>query len=170
MGDRTAFDAVIKINTDDDRQRLIGVETKYHEYPTAEPRARTDRAGTKSPRTVRGRYRQVAETAGMFSNPEMIDQIVGDKVEQVWRDHLLALACHQHDPERVVDVRYVLVAPAANPPWAVLANRYNTMLAPSMRSTFEHRTVDELIDAVASVVDYSEFRARYLDVVIQPVA
>jgi hypothetical protein len=43
-------------------------------------------------------------------------------LEQIWRDHLLALACQQASPD-VVAVRYVLLAPADNPAWPAVSEK-----------------------------------------------
>lgn len=167
LGDRTAFDAVIWIDTPDGRRRLIGIETKYHEYPTAAPK-RADPNGDQDGPGAPSRYREVADAAEMFADPATVDTIAVQRVEQVWRDHLLALACRQLEPTKIIEVRYVLVAPAQNPPWVALAGEYADLLAPATRPTFEHRTIDELVHSAADIVDFDSFKARYLDVHVTP--
>lgn len=155
LGDRTAFDCMIEIGTGEGRA-IIGIATKYHEYPMATPRAKTPK--------VPSRYRDVTSNAHLFIDADQPQQIWGKKVEQVWRDHLLALACKQHDAGPA-NVRYLLVAPAANPAWAPLVDEYRAMLQAGARSTIEYRTIESLLAAAGDVLPHAaEFRARYLDV------
>ena len=153
LGDRTAFDAVLDIELDGER-RLVGIETKYHEYPI------TEAAG----RLPRQRYLEVTERADLFEEMEWLDTVWGTDLEQVWRDHLLALACQQEAAD-IIAVRYVLLAPAMNPPWALLAERYTKLLKPEARATFEYVNLDALLDTAADLLPHAaEFQSRYLDV------
>ncbi len=152
LGDRTAFDVALCIN-DDDEQRLIGIETKYHEFPKAPSRSRSN-----------PRYQEVTSRAGLFLDPTEIAIVAESELEQLWRDHLLVLACQQHDAGPSV-VRYVLAAPAANPSWQPLAATYRNLLSPSTKPTFEYRSLESLLTEAADLLPHSsEFRARYLDV------
>jgi len=153
LGDRTAFDAVLNIELDGER-RLVGIETKYHEYPITEPVGRSPRQ----------RYLDVTEQAGLFEGTEWLDKVWATDLEQIWRDHLLALACQQESAD-ITAVRYVLVAPALNPPWALLAERYTGLLKPDARTTFEYVSLEALLAAASDLLPHSsEFRSRYLDV------
>jgi len=157
LGDRTAFDCMLEIGTGTDRT-IIGIETKYHEYPMATSRKKTP--------TVPPRYLAVSARAGLFVDADQPQQIWGKKVEQVWRDHLLALACKQHDAGPA-NVRYLLVAPEANPAWKPLVDEYRALLQPDARGTVEYRTVESLLADASDVLPHAnEFRARYLDVVL----
>lgn len=162
LGDRTAFDAVLHI-VDRGIRRLIGIETKYHEYPKAELVTST-RKGKQLTRAPNPRYLEVTRDANLFEDTDWLGQIWGAPVEQVWRDHLLALACQQH-PDWPDEVRYVLVAPTANPAWKPLAAAYSAMLTESASPSFEYRSVDALIEATADLLPHAAaFRHRYLDV------
>ncbi|MCU1360984.1 MAG: hypothetical protein JWN99_2273 [Ilumatobacteraceae bacterium] len=161
LGDRTAFDAVLHVSAG--VSRLIGVETKYHEYPIIEPTSRR-RDGVKVPRVPRNRYIDLTERAELFATPHWLEQIWGTELEQIWRDHMLAIACRHASPD-IADVRYVLVAPEGNPPWATLAAKYSNLLAPAMRKTFEYRSLEVLLDSAADVLPGADvFRSRYLDI------
>lgn len=160
LGDRTAFDAALFLRHETGTT-VVGVETKYHE-----------RAPATRTKEIRAEYRRVAEHAGMFNEPRTIDEVQGTPAEQVWRDHLLALACRQVPPpgiDRIADVRYVLVAPSGNPAWADVCRNYEALLARQVHPTFEYRTLDALIDEVADLLPHTaDFRARYLDVEVEP--
>ncbi|MCU1400347.1 MAG: hypothetical protein JWN62_3456 [Acidimicrobiales bacterium] len=162
LGDRTAFDAVLHVEHEG-QTTLIGIETKYHEYPITEAVTRVSR-GAAVTRSPRPRYIVVTERAGLFASHNWIDEIWGTDLEQIWRDHMLALACMQASAD-ITAARYVLVAPAMNPPWADLADRYSTMLTPETRVTFAYRSLESLLDQVADLVPHAhDFRNRYLAV------
>ena len=81
LGDRTAFDAVIRVGPETGGH-LIGVETKYHEYPITQRRASNE----EPPQ----RYVEVSTTAKLFRSAGGVAKVWGTAMEQVWRDHLLA--------------------------------------------------------------------------------
>lgn len=148
LGDRTAFDAVFHIG--EGRTHLIGVETKYHEYPIVE----RHKSG------VPAIYSAVAQRAQLFKSSSALDAIWNTDLEQVWRDHLLALACRQHE-HGWQQVKYVLVAPAGNPAWKPLVERYRSLLTSEAAETVEYRSVENLLDA--GVLTHADaFRRRYL--------
>lgn len=156
LGDRTAFDAVLHI-TGAAGSSLIGIETKYHEYPGS------TRHGDPIPK----RYREVTNAASMFAD-DWESHVWGTRVEQVWRDHLLALACKQAD-DGLTRTRYVLTAPAANRVWEDLASEYRGLLRPEARPTFDYRTIDSLLaDAEDLLPHRTVFAQRYLEVDLDP--
>lgn len=148
LGDRTAFDAVFHIG--EGRQHLIGVETKYHEHPMTERHT----AG------IPAAYRRVAQQARLFKRPGSVEDIWNSDLEQVWRDHLLALSCQQHE-DGWKKTKYVLVAPAGNPAWKPLVQRYRDLLTDEAAQTVEYRSLESLLDA--KVLSHADvFRRRYL--------
>jgi hypothetical protein len=151
VGDRTAFDVALVIGPDSSPQTVIGIETKYHEHATREA---LPHAETRMPR-----YREVAETSGAFV-PDWENRILGTELQQVWRDHLLLLAMLQKPGWK--EGRYVLVHPAGNPSFHELGKRYRDVLEDD--STFEVRTVEELVDAgvLHSSDTEKRFHERYL--------
>ena len=153
LGDRTAFDDVLRTHGPDG-PTLIGIETKYHEAPERPSKARP----------MPSRYAEVTERAQLFESEQWADHVWGTRLEQIWRDHLLALACRQH-PNGPPTVRYVLVAPNGNPAWRPLAEEYNSLLTDEARSTFEYRSLEDLIDTASNLLRHAAaFRTRYLDV------
>jgi hypothetical protein len=155
-GDRTAFDAVVHVGGN--RPALIGIETKYHEAPERQ----------RSHAEVKPSYEHIVEATGMFDGDTWRHEVAGTELEQIWRDHLLALAYGLRDVG-LDRVRYVLLAPSANPAWSRLAGRYGAMLTPPVRDTFEFRAIETMLDAVdPPLPDASAFASRYLDVVLPP--
>ena len=160
LGDRTAFDAVLHVGIGESTN-VIGIETKYHEYAAAEPVVRR-RRGVEQRREAKERYLDVTEAAGLFQYSDWLEGVWGHDVEQVWRDHLLALACQQS--AETDEALYVLVAPRANPAWSRLGRKYDDMLADGARHSFQYRSVDELLDSAADLLpDVEDFRDRYLN-------
>jgi hypothetical protein len=93
-----AFD----IDAADGTRGIIGVETKYHEHAKAEAVPRPE---------ALARYLEVARRSGAFVDGfERL--LVGTDLQQIWLDHLLALAMRQHPSGRWSWARFVLVYPA----------------------------------------------------------
>lgn len=162
LGDKTAFDVALLVRNGD-LTTLIGIETKYHEYPVVEPIVVRKR-GVERTRVPRSRYLEVTAAGELFTGDSWLERVWGSDVEQVWRDHLLAHAWQQQ--RGAVDrAAYVLVAPAANPAWSPLVERYREMLTDSGRATFLYRTVDDLLSSAADLhPDAGALQRRYLDV------
>ena len=156
-GDRTAFDAVVHVGGA--WPALIGIETKYQE---------ARERGRPNP-DVKPSYERIVKASGMFEGDGWRRDVVGTDLEQIWRDHLLALAVGLRDLS-VDRVRYVLVAPAGNPAWPRLAERYSALLSPGVRSTFEFRTIESMLDAIEPPIpDANLFGRRYLHTGASPV-
>lgn len=153
LGDRTAFDAAITFALSDGSEGVIGIETKYHEH--------IKREKAPDPAKRLPRYRHVTETSGIFKSG-WETAIVGQDLQQIWRDHLLVLAMLQHPSGRWTFGRYVLVHPAMNPSFDEAGARYRDLL--SDPTTFEVRTIEQLLDGkVLHPPEIAEaFRARYL--------
>jgi hypothetical protein len=158
LNDRTAFDAVLFVERGDLR-RLIGIETKYHEVAEG-PRP----AGQALHR--RSRAENLTEQLGVLRAGVPLSAVTGTTLEQMWRDHLLAVACAARPHPTAVDgAMYVLLAPAANPTWRPLCDQYASRLSAEPAATFLYRSVDDLITTAADLLEVAPaFRARYLDV------
>lgn len=164
LDDRTAFDAALFVDPEGTRT-LIGIETKYHEHPVKEPISkRNKKTGEVTHRVLKPRYVEVSREANIADEPTIRSAIWGQEIEQVWRDHLLALVCNQQAEDRWNRVHYALVAPAANPAWQPLVGGYLTV-APNAASTCTYRSIDSMVTAAEDLLPHAaQFRARYLDV------
>lgn len=155
--DKTAFDVALLYGASDVHQFVVGVETKYHEHANSE--AAPD-AAKRLPR-----YRSIVEQAnkerGVFKSGWEA-KILGTPLQQIWRDHLLLLSLIQHPSKRWTDGKYVLVYPAGNASFAAVAEAYQDVL--DEQSTFDHKTVEDLLDAHVLHDEQTEvaFRERYL--------
>ena len=154
LSNRTAFDAAVLLHLDEeDRQGVIGIETKYHEH------VKRERAPSDTRRMPR--YREVTERSGVFANGwEQV--LAGTDLQQIWLDHLLVLAMLQHPSGHWAWGRYVLAYPAANPSVRAAAERYREVLVDD--TTFEVRTIEELLEpgVLHPPTVATTFRDRYL--------
>lgn len=154
--DRTAADVAILVETPAGRRHLACIETKYHE--ASQPPA--------SPGTEDAVRRRRELSAGLFGNPGSLDVVRASELEQLWRDHLLALSCLD-GPSGVDEARYLLLAPDGNPIWAPMAARYEALLAPGQQGTFGYLSIEDMLDRWGATCDWAAaFRVRYLDVEI----
>lgn len=153
LGDRTAFDAAITFERADGSAGVVGIETKYHEHILKER--------PPNPKTRLPRYREVTERSEIFK-PGWEKAIVGQELQQIWRDHLLVLSMLQHPSGKWTFGRYVLVHPAMNPNFAEAGARYRDLLDDD--ATFAVRTLEELLDEHVLHPPQVEdaFRSRYL--------
>lgn len=152
LGNRTAFDSAIELDLGDGTFGIIGVETKYHEHLHPEPLPSRHRLA---------RYEQVALRSYVFSE-EAPDRLIGMPLQQIWQDHLLALAMLQHPDRRWAWARFVLAYPAANPSVAEGASAYGDLL--ENRHTYQALTLESLLDNPHALPGdlASALRTRYL--------
>jgi hypothetical protein len=163
LDDGTAFDVAIFVEHGASKA-VIGIETKYHEHAAAVPLMQVDKkTKEKTPRVIKDRYLEVTKKAKLFDEATLRSDVWAKPLEQLWRDHLLALACAQ-DPDGWTPARYVLVAPAGNPAWSTASRDYLDICT-SAEGTFELRTVEQLLASAEDLLPHApSFRARYLDV------
>ena len=152
LGNRTAFDAAIELDLGNGTFGIIGVETKYHEHLHPED--------PPSPKRLT-RYREVARKSDMFEG-RAVGELVGDPKQQIWQDHLLALAMRQHPGRRWAWARFVLAYPAANPSYRDGVGDYTALVGSG--GTFHAVTLESLIDHPGALpADMAQaLRARYL--------
>ncbi len=103
------------------------------------------------------------ETAGLVSR-RLARGHLGTAAEQIWRDHLLALACQQAS-NTIGRSCYVLVAPSGNPAWQRVADQYRAVLTATGAETFRYRSIEALLrDADDLLPHAADLRRRYLQV------
>ena len=146
-----AFDAAFVLDAGDERQAVVGIDTKLHELSHAEiPKP-----------TNLWRYVEVAVRSGAFT-PGAIDALKGrSELAEMWLEHLLLLSMLQHESGSWIWGRYVVVYPAGNTDVAGLCARYRDLLADP--STFEAITLEGLLGAgVLAPAVGAAVRERYL--------
>jgi hypothetical protein len=95
LGDRTAFDAFIEYRADDSRLCALGIETKL-----TEPFSQKEYDGE--------RYRRWMRVAGAPWRPDAEGEVQKIRHNQLWRDHLLAVAVGYH-PRSPYDLTRLMV-------------------------------------------------------------
>jgi hypothetical protein len=149
LQNNSAADALIEHTTPAGGVGIIAVETKYHENlrgSKAEPKAR---------------YDEVADASGAF-HPDARDRLRRLPLQQIWLDHLLALAWQQADG--LDAALFVLAYPALNPPVAKAAGDYAACLVDG-DDTYQALTLEQIHAAIAAELDTPEvaaFAERYL--------
>lgn len=151
LANKSAFDVAFEIDHGSGAHALIGVETKYHEHPVAEPPPKP---------AALARYVEVTERSSIFAEGWR-EKIVGTELQQLWLDHLLVLSMLQHPSKRWTWGRFVLVYPSDNPGFAATAAKYRSTLRDA--ATFEVRTLESLLESGALAPDTTAaIASRYL--------
>ncbi len=152
LGNGTAFDAAIILALPEGRRGVIGIETKYHEHlgPELAPRAE-----------LLTRYTQVANRSKVFRRGTTA-RVVGEPLQQVWQDHLLALSMVQQRDDNWDWARFVVVHPSRNPSFAQGLQQYEDLLKD--HATFRAVTLESLLgNPKALPAELTEpLRERYL--------
>lgn len=151
LGDRTAFDAMIRYRDEAGAARFVGIETKYTE-PFSPKKYDNDR------------YQEVTSESNWFVDGAA-DALVGSSTNQLWRG--LMLASLTEDETGTVG-RYAVVTPADDAAAiAAVARTCKHLTEPEQRLRVV--TIEQIADAAAEHGDarlggWAElFRARYLD-------
>lgn len=149
LDNRSAADALIEHTTPAGGVGIIAIETKYHE----------DLRGT--PATLKPRYAEVADASGAF-RPDRRADVEKLPLQQIWLDHLLALAWQQADG--LDAALFVLAYPSLNEPVATAGAAYASCLVEGDDS-YQAATLEKVHAAIAAEVDRPEIAAfadRYL--------
>lgn len=151
LENRSAFDVAFKLTLEDGSLGILGVETKYHE----------DCRRERKPGDCRlTRYKEVTSKSGVMSL-ETMDTILGNDLQQIWLDHLLALSMPQEPSHKWKWVGFVLVHPEQNSSYASACERYRQLLKDD--TTFRVSTIESLLDAdVLTTALQTDFAERYL--------
>lgn len=155
LNDRTAFDAFIEYQLDDGSLGFVGIETKL-----TEPFSQKEYDGPA--------YRRWCERAGSPWHPEAWPHLADVSHNQLWRDHLLAIAMLQHGESSYSEGVLLLVHHPMDEGCRAAAKTYGALLSSGCSSFIEAdlgRVVD-LLEPVVTTDDQrqwiKDFRKRYL--------
>ncbi len=156
LDDRTAFDAFVEYERRDGTCVAFGVETKLTDSFSQRP---CD--GEKYRRWMRG--------AGSPFREDAHGDVAGARYNQLWRNHLLAIAARDHGRSPYGAARSVVVHHALDHHGTNVIGGYRSLLRPG-DTTFDAWTLDRVIGAFERVAVGTDevawlaaFRARYLD-------
>jgi PD-(D/E)XK nuclease superfamily protein len=150
LNNGTAADVALFHTTPSGGTGIIFVETKYHENLRGKDHK------------MKPRYLEVARESGAFQ-VEALQRLQTGSLQQIWFDHLLVLAMQVTDS--LDSALFVLVYPEINERCREAALLYRATLDASRPTTFEARTLEELVFSVEdeSSAEWARaFRERYL--------
>ena len=156
LDDRTAFDAFVEYERRDGTLVAFGVETKLTDSFSQKPYD-----GEKYRRWMRG-------DGSPFREEAHVD-VASARYNQLWRNHLLAIAARDHGRTHYGAARSVVVHHGLDHHGAQVVAGYRSLLRPG-DATFGAWTLDQVIGAFERVAVGADegawlaaFRARYLD-------
>jgi hypothetical protein len=156
LGDRTAFDAFIEYQTSENRLCALGIETKL-----TEPFSQQSYDGERYRRWMRANDETWRDGAA--------DHVQDIAHNQLWRDHLLAIALQHHSASPYANVRLLLVRHPSDPDCAAAHGSYRALLQQDCDS-LRVVALDELIHGWSARTNepahrawLRSFRMRYLD-------
>ncbi|MHB0879178.1 MAG: PGN_0703 family putative restriction endonuclease, partial [Anaerolineae bacterium] len=156
LNDRTSFDAFVAYRRPDGLDAFLGIETKL-----ADP---FSPASYDTPA-----YRKWTERDDSPWLPTANEAVAAPVCNQLWRDHLLAVAMQRHPRSPYEHGRLLLVNHPADAEGAAAVEGYRALLRPDQDS-FAVITLDRLVDVWSGVMKAAEgrawlaaFRQRYLD-------
>jgi len=146
--DGSAFDVFVEFDTPSGRSGFVGIEAKYHE-PIKQDDDR-----------YKDLYAQRALEIGCFA-PDRFADLRKSRLQQVWRDHLLAGAMMVAD--RYETGTFVIVRPRGNIAWADAVADYRDCL--TNEDTFGEWMLEDVVAALRRHTDaewVEAFHDRYL--------
>ncbi len=159
LDDRTAFDAFIAYRRADGELSFVGIETKL-----------TEPFSQKTPDTPA--YRRWSDRPDSPWLATARPELAEIRHNQLWRDHLLAVAMNLHPASPYAGGYLMLVRHPGDSECAQVVKGYQKLLKPDDRS-FIDCPLDRLMDVVESAVGNDDqrqwlaaFNARYLDLAL----
>ena len=156
LDDRTAFDAFVEYERRDGTRVAFGVETKLTDSFSQKPYDSE-------------KYRRWMRGADSPFREEAHGDVAGARYNQLWRNHLLAVAARDHGRTPYGAARSVVVHHGLDHHGARVVADYRGLLRPG-DATFDAWTLDQVIGAFGRVAVGADegawlaaFRARYLD-------
>ncbi|MDE2641065.1 MAG: hypothetical protein OXI03_10870 [Chloroflexota bacterium] len=148
-GDRSAFDVFIEFEGPRG-PGFLGIEVKYHENL---------KGGTSKDND---RYHEIADAMGVF-DPTRRGQLLGEPLQQIWRDHLLAGSLRLDGPSGYDDGAFVFLYPAQNKACADAIGEYAACL--TNKDSLIVWALEEVVAALRAATDAAWVEAvadRYL--------
>jgi hypothetical protein len=155
LGDKTAFDAFIEYRTFDGRLCALGIETKL-----AEPFSQKEYDGEP--------YRRWMRMAQGIWRPEADTRVHNIQHNQLWRDHLLAIALRHHARSPYATARLLVVHHPQDLKCCRTYDAYRSLLNDGEVS-LGSMSLDRIVDAWMTNLEPAQagwlraFRIRYLE-------
>lgn len=150
--DSSAFDVFIEYTSNIDERGFLGIEVKYAESLNDEPS------------THKITYERISELSKLFDMSKL-DILKEKPVQQIWRDHLLALSLFiTNDDYDIGD--FVYLYPADNENCETGIKKYQKVFSKAKDHYFRPLTMEELIRVMKKVIHQewvAKFEDRYLN-------
>ncbi len=160
-GDHSAFDVFVEYKNLTDKLGFIGIEVKYAES------LKDDKEKTRHTFSKRGkRYLEIANESKLF--PELsLEKLKEVPLQQIWRDHLLALSLVQSKTMNYEEGFFVYLFPSKNDQCQIAVDTYIEHLATvdESKNIFYPRHLDLFIKTLRQMnsADWTlELQERYL--------
>ena len=150
LNNGTAADIAIFHTTPNGGTGAVFVETKYYEDMSAEAHG------------MKPRYLEVATACGAFL-ADALPVLQSGWLQQLWLDHLLLIATR--DTDSLDTGLFAVWYPVINPKCSAATSAYAGTLTPHGSTTFEARTLEEVVSVLDREVGTSwvtSFKERYL--------
>ncbi len=151
--DSSAFDVFAEFDYGQNKKGFIGIEVKYAE------------SLKDSPSDHRQRYEELS--AGIINLEGNLTKLKGKPIQQIWRDHLLAIAHLKHKSRRYGKGFFIYLYPKQNKECDEGVKKYVDCLVSESEeeSGFYPRFLEEFVEALLGLDDaewIKEFARRYL--------
>lgn len=150
-GDRSAFDVFVRYENELNENCFFGIEVKYSESLNDKQSVHKDR------------YDEISKDAGIFK-PEKRLALREKPIQQIWRDHLLALSMFiSNDDYHRGD--FIYLYPSENNKCQEAIKKYQTTFKPEMDPYFKPLTLEAIVATLkkhCKDVWVRDFEDRYL--------
>lgn len=151
-GDNSAFDVFVTYRNESGQNGFLGIEVKYAEHMN-------DRASTD-----KDRYEEIARESGLF-NLSKLDQLKERPVQQIWRDHLLALSLFKVNSDYDVG-DFIFLYPKDNNKCATAIELYQSMTKKYVDHHLKPITLEQFMEVLKKHSKekwVADFEDRYLN-------
>ena len=149
--DNSAFDVFIEYMNNRDEKCFFGIEVKYAENLNDKPSSH------------KNEYEVVADKSMIFRK-ESIDSLKEKPIQQIWRDHLLALSMFKKSNDYKIG-DFIYLYPSENKNCRIGVEKYKETFKESVESYFKPLTLEKLVGVVKKYCAdnwINEFENRYL--------
>ena len=158
-GDHSAFDVYVRFKNSKSERGFLGIEVKYHENLEA-----SKQETQKYYENHGDRYKEIAVEMGCFRK-ESLDRLGQDtRLQQIWRDHLLAGSHLLRTEDGFDDGLFILLYPEINTECSSAVEEYRKCL--SKPDTFDAWKLDDFVEGLMRHTDakwVTLFHDRYLE-------
>ncbi|MBN1185639.1 MAG: hypothetical protein JXB49_25380 [Bacteroidales bacterium] len=153
-GDHSAFDVFVEYQLDNGKMGFYGIEVKYAENLKDKPAK------------YKERYGELTKMSGLFK-PGSLAALKKKPIEQIWRDHLLAIAHLHHPKSEYSKGAFIYLYPKLNKECELGIKTYKEQFIGNdeEKNGFYTWHIEDLVEYLAEIDNsdwIKKFRKRYL--------